>query len=335
MPTSVQIMQNVGRMLDADLAAQKAAAAPPKPTAVPVQAAPAATPNPSMPTQAAAPLPTDSNQPMEPYDPFGPVSNQAQSAYSGPPLAPMEPYDSFPGWAGQGYQNGGYDPATVNMLNDTFVAAGLSKDKSSGGIGSDWVSGGTAGRNALMQGQSGGSWDPQGVAANIASGSPNIPPALAAANLNRYANAFQNFGGFKNPNAGFAASTVAGAESGGNPYAVNQAGSGATGMNQWMNGRLVNMQNLTAGNMSPEMQAAFAASEIMGGGYPGVYNALNNPNTGLTGMQGPLIDQFEGLGGDPRQAAIDRKNATKYAQGSSPFNNTLRNNVIENAGINP
>jgi hypothetical protein len=321
---------------------------PPRPK-TPPSAAPAPTPPaapPPAPTAASPPYEPgnapDPNAPapMEPYDPFGPVSGGTQPPYSGPPTAPMEPYDPFPasagngsGWqAGPGGQGGAYDPATVNALNAAFVASGLGGDQSGkGGIGSDWVSGGPIG--------TGGSWDPQGIAAKIASGSPDIPPYLAASNLNRYAQAFQNFGGFKNPNAGFAASTVAGAESGGNPFAVNQGGSGATGMNQWMNTpgnpRLTNMQTMTGGNMSPEMQGAFAASEIMGGGYGSTYNALNNPNASLTGMQGPLISNFEGLAGYPSQIAIDRNNAARYAQSQSSFITALRNNVTQNAGISP
>jgi hypothetical protein len=315
---------------------------PPRPPNLGTTPAAQTTPAPYEPSDTPPP-PDPSNPPMAPYDPSGPLSgggggggagSAASSGNPGQAMPAYDPYVSSPNYGpNYGYVGSGggpfegYGPGAVNALNDAFVASGLGSEGQSGkgGIGSDWVSGGPIG--------TGGSWDPQGVAANIASGNPNIPPYLAASNLSRYGKAFQNFGGFANPNAGFAASTVAGAESGGNPFAVNQAGSGATGMNQWMNTpgnpRLTNMLNLTGGNTSPEMQGAFAASEIMGGGYPGVSNALNNPNASTTGMQGPLISQYEGLQGYPSQIAIDTANAARYAQSQSAFNTALRNNVAQ------
>jgi hypothetical protein len=106
---------------------------PPKPVPVPTNP-PLPPPRPpdlgTTPTPSPSPSPTDPNQPMEPYDPFGPVPDQAQPTYSGPPLSPMEPYDPFPGatgQTGQGYQGRGYDPATVNALNDAFVANKLNE----------------------------------------------------------------------------------------------------------------------------------------------------------------------------------------------------------------
>jgi hypothetical protein len=256
-------------------------------------------------------------------------------------MPPYDPFVSSPnfgpnyGYVGSGGGSfGGYGQAATNALNDAFVASGLNT-ASERSRGPEGIGASSPFYAALVNNVTGGNWDPQGVGMNITSGNPNISQALTKSNLDRYAAAFQNFSGAKNPNAGYAASTVSGAESSGNPLAVNQGpngqpGSGAFGMNQWMDTRgsprLTNMLDMTAGNLSPEMQAAYAASEIMGGGYPATWNALNNPNASLTGMQGPLIREFEGLGGDPRQTASDMAGAARYAA-------MLRNSAT--AGVSP
>jgi hypothetical protein len=217
--------------------------------------------------------------------------------------------------------------ATRAQQNPNMFAGGTpSMYGGYGGFPGPLAAGGIGGGYGASQSGGGSPWDPQGVAWNIMSGSPNIPPALAQSNLARYGQAFQNFGGWGNPNAGYAASTIAGAESGGNPFAVNQQGSGAQYMNQWMDSRLNNMQNAVGGNYSPEMQAAFAASEILGGRggqYGPTYQALNNPNANLAQMQSPLIGNFEGLSGDPRQFGADTANAAKWAAALGPPGMTL------------
>ena len=229
-------------------------------------------------------------------------------------------------------------------------------DSSSGGGGAASPFG--AGWGSAASPTTGSTWDPQDTAYNMVVGQNGVqsinqePNGLAQRNLARYGNAFNQFGNFANPNAGLAMAGVAGAESSGNPFAVNSIG--ASGMNQWLNtpgsSRGTNASNLLGGSSSsegyykdaqgnwqfggggsggnslyssPEMQGALAAGEMMGGGSSLGANTFNNPNASLTQLRQAGVGQFEGLQGDPNQMAADMKNSAAYA--TSPLGAAIAN----------
>jgi len=150
-------------------------------------------------------------------------------------------------------------------------------------------------------------WDPQGTAYGIAYGN-QMSPDLQASNLNRVADYANTYGGWGNPQAGQALASIAYAEGGANPFAINPV-SGAQGMFQWLSpDRVANAGWALGQNAGPETQAQAAMSEINSGAYPAVYAALNNPNSSLPQMQKGLISQFE----NPNPVGMGAWNYAKY-----------------------
>jgi len=106
---------------------------------------------------------------------------------------------------------------------------------------------------------------------------------------------FKEKGNFVNPHAADALASVSSAETGGDPYAANKAGSGAIGGFQWLGPR--KKEFIQSGQYDPPGQAQFAMKELSSGRYPRSWSKLNDPNASVDDIRATLIDEFEAPGG--------------------------------------
>lgn len=106
---------------------------------------------------------------------------------------------------------------------------------------------------------------------------------------------FKDKGNFLSPHAADALASVSSAETGGDPYAANKAGSGALGGFQWLGSRKKDF--IASGQYDPAGQAQFAMKELSSGRYPKSWAALNDPNASTNSIRATLIDEFEAPGG--------------------------------------
>lgn len=131
---------------------------------------------------------------------------------------------------------------------------------------------------------------------------------------------FKDKGNFLSPHAADALASVSSAETGGDPYAANKAGSGALGGFQWLGSRKKDF--IASGQYDPAGQAQFAMKELSSGRYPKSWAALNDPDASTDSIRATLIDEFEAPGGSAAKgygpAGSDMQRAMAYKPPSEP-----------------
>jgi len=154
--------------------------------------------------------------------------------------------------------------------------------------------------------------------------------------LNQIKNYVDQNAGFTNPNAGTALAAVAGAESGGNPSAINPS-SGAVGLFQDLGARKDNLLSFLQSGGSDlsgvEGQTQNAINELHSGQYAPSLSILNDPNASLSDTEKALIQNFERP--DAAGAAQDFAQASALNSQISGDGSGALTQSVNDAGSNP